>query len=170
MRGRVGHIQVDSIDFPVSEMHRAHRKWRLKRKWRRERRSSGAGAVQQHIVSSARLVQQEPAAAAVLPAKPPPEQLPRGMKKTAAQVLLSQHPPGQPARAGEVGGSRRVGAHSETKCIQIQTICSSSSSAAVAFHSSSRCSSCAAPAGSAGPAKSGGCQATSFHACFFFFL
>ena len=49
-------------------------------------------------------VQQEPAAAAVLPAKPPPEQLPRGMVETAAQVPLSSHPDaadGQPARDDE---------------------------------------------------------------------
>ena len=80
-------------------------------------------------------VQQEPAAAAVLPAKPPPEQLPRGMLETAMQVPLSPHVSGQPARDGEVGESRRVGARSETKCMQIQTstyICSSSSPAAVA--------------------------------------
>ena len=44
-----------------------------------------------------------------------------GVIEIAAQVPLSPHPPGQPARDGEVGGSRRVGARSETKCIQIQT-------------------------------------------------
>ena len=53
-------------------------------------------------------LQPEPAAAAVLPAGPPPEQLPRGMIETAARVPLPRTP-GQPARDGEVGGSRRVG-------------------------------------------------------------
>ena len=46
------------------------------------------------------------------------------MIEIAAQVPLSPHfsdPPGQPARDGKVGGSHRVGAHSETKGIQIQT-------------------------------------------------
>ena len=65
----------------------------------------------------------------------------------------------RPARDGEVGGSRRVGARSATKCMQIQSsthICSSSSLAAVELRGSSRCSSCAAPAGPAGPAESGG--------------
>ena len=41
---------------------------------------------------------------------------------------------------------------------------SSSSPAAVAFRSSSSCSSVAAPAVKAGPAERGGCRATSFHA------
>ena len=86
---------------------------------------------------------------------------------------VGPHPPGQLARDGEVGGSRRVGARSETKCTQIQTstyICSSTSPAVVAFRSSSRRSSCAAPAGQAGQAKCGGCRATSFHAFSFSFF
>ena len=54
-------------------------------------------------------VQQEPAAVAVLPARPPPEQLPRGMKETAAQVPLSLHPPGQPAAVVAGDGSLKKG-------------------------------------------------------------
>ena len=37
MWGRVWRIQVDSLVFPVSEIHRVHKKWRLKRRWRRGR-------------------------------------------------------------------------------------------------------------------------------------
>ena len=44
---------------------------------------------------------------------------------------------------------------------------SSSSPAAVAIRSSSRCPSIAAPAGPAGSAESGRCRATFFHACCF---
>ena len=54
----------------------------------------------------------------VLLAKSPPGQLPKGMIETAAQVPISQHPPGQPVRVGEVGGGRRVGTQSETTATQ----------------------------------------------------
>ena len=84
------------------------------------------------------------------------------MIETAAKVPLSPLPPRQPVRDGEVGGSRRVGAHSETKCITNTFICP----AAVQQWWCSAPAVGAAPAGKADPAESGGCRTTSLHARF----
>ena len=89
-------------------------------------------------------VQREPTAAAVLPAQPPPE-LPRGMIESAAQVPLSQQPPGQPPRDSKVGVVESAGIlrlhiykHNQTRtCIQQHA---RASPAAAVFSCSSRCS------------------------------
>ena len=113
----------------------------------------------------------------LLPAKPPGglsgplKQLPRGMIETVVQLLHSLHTP-LPARQRLKG--RRVSSSWSTFWDQMYTDTNqhvhmpSRSPAAVAFSSSSMCSSSAAAARSACPVECRGCQATSFHFLFLF--
>ena len=85
----------------------------------------------------------------------------------------SSFPTGQPARDGEVGGSRRVGASSETKHIQTQT--NTYIYPAAVQQARRPAAAVGAPAvplppGQPAPAESGRCRVTSFRACFLFFL